>query len=149
MMKLCFDTNVVIDILARVSDYPDSYYSCDIANIRRFDSYIPASSITDIAYVLHRFGLNRTQIRKNLKSIYELFDIFDVNRSDCRIATDSDMSDFEDAVLAAAAQRNNIDMIITRDISDFKRSPVPVITPRDFVKQFCPPDYEYDVINLD
>lgn len=144
-MKLCFDANVVIDILARSSKYPESYFACDIANIRRFESFIPASTVTDIAYILHKFGRNSDRINKDLKTIYGLFDIFDVNGSDCHIATDSGMSDLEDAVIAASAQRNGIDLIISRDKTGFKRSPVPVISPADFVRQFCPPDYVYDI----
>lgn len=144
-MKLCFDTNIVIDILSRSSKYPESYFACDIANLRRFECFIPASTVTDIAYILHRFGQNSEQVRKGMKAVYELFDIFDVNGSDCHIATDSDMFDLEDAVIAASSRRNGIDMIISRDKTGFKRSPVPVISPEDFVDQFCPPDYEYGV----
>lgn len=144
-MKICFDTNVVIDILARSSKYPESYFACDIANLRRFESYIPASSVTDIAYVLHRFGHSSEQIRKNLKTVYSLFDIIDVNGTDCHRAADSAMEDIEDAVIAEAALRNGIDIIVTRNGSDFKHSPVPIISPKDFVRQFCPPDYEYDI----
>lgn len=147
-MRICFDTNVVLDIIARPSKYPESYISCDIANLRRFDTYIPASAITDIAYVLHRFGQSKSQVKDNLKIIYGLFDIFDVNGSDSHRAAESDMEDFEDAVIVAAAQRNGIDMIVTRDGSDFRRSPVPVISPKDFVEQFCPPDYEYDAVEF-
>lgn len=145
-MRLCFDTNIVIDILARADAYPSSYFACDIANLRRFESFIPASSVTDIAYVLHRCGQGSLRIRKSLKKVYELFDIFDVNRSDCVIATDSDMPDIEDAIIATAALRNEIDLIISRDETGFTRSFVPVMTPSDFVKQFCPPNYEYDSI---
>lgn len=147
-MRICFDTNVVIDILARSSKYPESFFSCDIANLRRFDTYIPASSVTDIAYLLHRFGQDKSHVRKSLKAVYGLFDVFDVNESDCHRATDSEMEDFEDAVIVAAAQRNGIDMIITRNESDFRHSSVPVISPADFVRQFCPPDYEYDLVDI-
>lgn len=143
-MKICFDTNVVIDILARASKYPESSISCDIANLRKFDTYVPSSSVTDIAYVLHRFGQSKTQIKDTLTTVCRLFDIIDVNGSDCHVAAESDMSDFEDAVIVAASQRNGIDMIVTRDESDFEYSSVPTISPKDFVKQFCPPHYEYD-----
>lgn len=147
-MKLCFDTNVVIDILARSEAYPESYYACDIANVRRFESCISATSVTDVAYVLHRFGHSNAAVKRALKRMFELFDVFDVNESDCRSAVDSSMGDLEDALLSIAAQRNGADMLITRDKKGFKRSTVPFMAPKDFVKQFCPPDYEYDLIEL-
>jgi hypothetical protein len=43
------------------------------------------------------------------------------------------MADFEDAVLASTALRENTDYIITRNTKDFSNSPVPVISPDDFI----------------
>jgi len=45
------------------------------------------------------------------------------------------MSDFEDAIIAATALRETAEYIITRDIKDFAQSPVPAITPGDFLRQ--------------
>lgn len=147
-MKVCFDINVVIDIIARSSKYPESFFSCDIANLRKFDTCVLASSMTDIAYLLHRFGQSKAQVKNSMKAIFALFDMIDVNGSDCCIAIDSAMEDFEDAVVAASSQRNGVDMMITRNVADFKDSPVPAISPEDFVKQFCPPGYEYDAVDM-
>ena len=41
---------------------------------------------------------------------------------------------FEDAVVAATAARENLDYLITRNTDDFDKSPVPAITPADFLK---------------
>jgi predicted nucleic acid-binding protein len=43
------------------------------------------------------------------------------------------MPDFEDAVIAAVAQREGADYIVTRNTKDFIASPVPAITPEDFL----------------
>lgn len=44
-------------------------------------------------------------------------------------AAQSDMPDFEDAVIAYSARRTDCDVIDTRNIADFIRSPVPAVTP--------------------
>ena len=41
------------------------------------------------------------------------------------------MQDFEDAVVAATAARHSAAYIITRNIDDFRFSPVPAITPKE------------------
>jgi len=46
------------------------------------------------------------------------------------------MSDFEDAIIAATALRENAEYIITRNIKDFTQSPIPAITPSDFLRRF-------------
>jgi len=42
------------------------------------------------------------------------------------------MSDFEDAVVAAAAETTKSRYIVTRNVDDIDQSPVPAITPADF-----------------
>ena len=43
------------------------------------------------------------------------------------------MPDFEDALQAAAAVACKAQVIITRNVRDFKKSPVPAMTPEQFV----------------
>jgi hypothetical protein len=45
------------------------------------------------------------------------------------------MNDFEDAIQAAAAQAAHLDVVITRDVSGFKNSPVPALSPAAFLAQ--------------
>lgn len=45
------------------------------------------------------------------------------------------MSDFEDAVIVAAAQREAADYIITRNTKDFTTSPIPTVTQKDFLEK--------------
>jgi hypothetical protein len=47
----------------------------------------------------------------------------------------SGIIDFEDAVLVASAIRDNLDFVITRNVTDFAGSIVPAMTPADFLKQ--------------
>jgi len=47
---------------------------------------------------------------------------------------DEDFVDLEDRLQFECAQIINADYIVTRDISDFSNSPIPVISPEDFLK---------------
>ena len=49
-------------------------------------------------------------------------------------------SEFEDAVAAATAARENADYLITRNTGDYKKSPVTVIGPADFLKKYSETD---------
>ena len=48
-----------------------------------------------------------------------------------RYAADLPMADFEDAMQVAAARACGATHIITRNVSDFTRSPIPALTPQD------------------
>ena len=48
-----------------------------------------------------------------------------------RYAAELPMADFEDAMQVAAARACGARHIITRNVRDFRRSPIPALTPRD------------------
>ena len=73
--------------------------------------------------------------------------IVDLKPEDIVNAVESDMSDYEDAVIAATAKRNRIDFIITRNTKDFKESPVPVLTPSQFIETSLKAGWRMDGIN--
>jgi len=52
------------------------------------------------------------------------------------LALNSDFRDFEDAIQYYCAVENKIKMILTRNLSDFKKSAIPVATAEEFVKSF-------------
>lgn len=145
-MKVCFDANVVIDIATRDNWFLNSYASYDVSAMRKFDACISASSLSDIVYVLHRRGLTRSQAVNSVPLLLEMFDVFDVFRTDCEQAIATDMSDFEDALLACAACRNGVDLIVTRNTKDFANSPVKAIEPEEFVREFKFDNVTYDIV---
>lgn len=142
-MKVCFDSNAVIDIFVKDQWFFDSFAAYDVAALKRFDACISAASTSDIVYVLHRRGLSRKESLNALPSLLDLFDVFDVTAADCRNAEQSFMTDYEDALLAYAAYRNGVDLIVTRNTRDFKDSPVKAISPKEFVTLFKPDNIEY------
>lgn len=145
-MRICFDTNIILDIFARADQFPESIFTYDIASIKRFECFISASTVSDVAYLLHRLGKTKAQTKKTMKTLFEMFSIFDTNENDCCRALESDIPDYEDALLSASSQRHSVDFIVTRDKRDFKNSEVPVLDPRKFVEQFRPPNYKYAVL---
>ena len=91
---------------------------------------ITASSVTDIYYLLHKPLHDANQAKQVLLKLFSLFEVFDVTRSDCEKALSMPMSDYEDALLTT------LDLIITRNLTDFAQSPVKAIAPDDFLANF-------------
>ena len=65
-------------------------------------------------------------------------DVAVTQRSDALQALDWPMPDYEDALLAAAAVACGAQVIITRNVRDFKGAPVPAMTPEAFILQHSP-----------
>lgn len=148
-MKVCFDTCSVIDIFGKSEWFFPAYCAYDVAVTLGFQPYLSVSSTTDICYLLHARGfLSKEESRKILENIFDLFDLFENTPHDCKAACQSTMDDYEDALIAYSAHNADVDIIITRNKKDFKDSPVPALTPEEFLRDFKPPDIEYSEIDL-
>lgn len=133
-MKAMIDTNVILDALAGREPF-----RVDAENIfvqvsaNSFEGCISANSITDIYYIIRKSIKDALSSRKAIGKLLLLFAIQDVTRDDCMNAVASDMADFEDALLAACADRGECDYIVTRNLKDFTKSPVKAVSPKEFL----------------
>ena len=147
-MRICFDVNVVVNLFARTDQFADAVIAYDVANLREFDAYVPASALADIAYALRRRGLSAEQVNEALEAMFQMFDVVDVNGSDGLRAHRNAMKDYEDALIAESCSRNGIDLIVTHNLKDFRESPVAAMEPSVFADAYKPADYTYAVVPL-
>lgn len=132
-MKVLLDTCIIIDALQ--NRVPHSQYAqqlfLDVA-ARKYVGCVSAKSVTDIYYLMRRFFHDDKKTRVVLRKLFSLFEVIDTYGDDCIAAVDSEMNDYEDAVMSETAFRNNIDCIVTRNIKDYSKSKVKVLSPFDF-----------------
>lgn len=148
-MKVLFDTCVVVDILGKTRFFKDAFTAYDVALFKKMDVCLSVSSTTDIAYLLHSRGfMDRKQARSMVGVLAEQFDMVDNTAADMRRAFESEMGDYEDALIAYAALRNGIDFIVTRNERDFALSPVPALTPGRFVELHKPSCLDYEEVEF-
>jgi predicted nucleic acid-binding protein len=90
--------------------------------------FVTASAATDIYYILRK-SVGREKALKSLKLIVSVLEVADVGKNDILRAMEADMKDFEDALAAVCAKRVKTEYIVTRNMNDFLKSPVPAATP--------------------
>ncbi len=78
-------------------------------------------------------ALPRNKAKEMISKLLALFEIAPVNRVVLEGALRSQMKDYEDAVLAEAAAACGCDMIVTRNLKDFKKSPLSAVDPAQFL----------------
>ena len=84
--------------------------------------------VTTIFY-LARKAVGLDEARRQVRTILSIFDVAPVTGGVLREAAESNMSDFEDAVVAAAASHVQVAAIATRNERDFVGAPVSVYSP--------------------
>ena len=134
-MRAFIDTCVVIDALQSREPFAKDAQDIFLAAANNlYLGYISAKAVTDIYYLMHRHTHDDKASRDILNKLFSLFDVLDTAGIDCRKAVLSPVSDFEDAVMVETALRSEVDCIVTRNLRDFTKSPVPVYEPKAFLK---------------
>ena len=129
-MRIAFDTNVLIDAIANRADYEAAQSLIMAVADEKVSGVITANSITDIYYIARKV-VGDENARNAIWNLMTVFDVAPVDGEACATALSVQMSDFEDAVLAVCAAREDVDYIVSRDQGFLKASgcPVAVIEP--------------------
>ena len=133
-LKILVDSCVVIDALENRDNFSEDAQELIIGQVNNeYEAYIPASSITDIHYLIQSHTGDREKALEAIRKICSIFHIADTCGSDCRHALILEGKDYEDNVMIATAIRTEMDCIVTRNIKDFKESPIPAQNPGEFL----------------
>lgn len=133
-MRVMLDTCVILDGLHRRSPFcSDTADIFCLAGAERFEGFVSAKAVADIYYISHKELHDNKQARKLVDGLIQVIDIVDTTAVDCQNALISDASDFEDAIMIETAQREKMDCIVTRNTIDYKRSRIPIYTPKEFL----------------
>ena len=135
-MRVLIDTCVIIDAMQNREPFAEEARTLILAAANnQFIGCITAKSSTDIYYLMHRFTHDDKASRAVLAKLFTLFELVDTAGIDCKRAIQSEMTDYEDAIMVESAGRTETDGIVTRNTKDFEKSEIPIYTPGDFLKK--------------
>ncbi len=133
MIKILFDTNVILDIaLKREPFFTDSVRLFDKIDEKIINGFISATSVTDIYYIASK-ETDKKRAREFLFDLIQIVDIIGVDKEVIIDALESDIKDFEDAVQAISAGYNEIEIIVTRNVKDFINCGLEVLEPKELI----------------
>ena len=127
-MRILIDTDVLLDVaLAREQHLAASAAVLEWAESGG-EAAVAWHSLTNCSYLL-KGG------RGFLKKLLRIVEVPEVGTQDAKWAVESPMTDLEDAFQTAAALSWKADFIVTRNLVDYRKSPVPAISPSAFLKK--------------
>jgi len=132
-MTILVDLNVVLDVVQQ----REPHYAASAALItrviqRHVKALLPAHAITTLHYLVGKHQ-NAQRANETIDWLLRYFDVASVGWDEILRARSLQWPDFEDAVVAAAAESAYCTHIITRNLRDFAHSPVSAITPEEFL----------------
>ena len=135
MKKLFIDTNIVIDLLSRRDPFFEEAASLfSLADKKIIELSVSSLTIANISYTLLR-QINSKEAKSVLRKLRLIIEILPLDDKIVGLALNDDsFTDFEDGLQHFTAIENNQDIIITRNLKDFKNSKLPVLTARQFLE---------------
>jgi len=137
MKRLLIDTIIVLDLLAkREPNYVDAAQLFSLADKKQIKL-----SLSSLTFANTNYMLLKLKSPNEAKSIFRKFKLLvEVLPLDDKIVNlalnDADFSDFEDGLQYFTAIENDQDIIITRNLKDFKKSILPVMTAEQFLMTY-------------
>ena len=133
-MKVLLDTNVILDVLLhRIPFYEDASVVYDLVERRRISGYVSSSAMTDIFYLLYKAIKDTGKVYALMDTLTADFTIAPVLESTIKDALALRWKDFEDAVQFTAAGESGAEYIITRNMTGYKTSTIPSMSPAAFI----------------
>ena len=135
MKQVLIDTNIILDIALQRDPFfevaDQIFGKIDEREIRGF---VTSSSITDIYYILKKV-CDRKKTIEFIRELIDILEVLSVTKETIINALNAEFKDFEDAVQYCVADMNRIDVIVTRNKSDFELSSIEVCTPEELINR--------------
>ena len=134
-MRILVDTNIYIDLVERRE--PNASESSAMLKLCRkqgVEMFIAWHTVSNIWYIARRFA-GREWALKALPILLNTASVPRAGTLEINRALDLGFNDFEDGMQVAIAETCRADYVVTRNMKDFRNSPVPVIRPADLTRE--------------
>jgi len=133
-MRVLIDSDVFLDFILEREPFADKANGIfEHLESELFEAYVCAITPTTVFY--------STRKAKGLDGAFAAVRDLLVAAKTCPVdgnvlsnALGLSFSDYEDAVQCASAMAENLDAIVTRNTKDYKKSPIPVYSPIEFLE---------------
>ncbi len=133
-MRPLLDTNVLLDVaLRRPGLHEASGATVAWCLNHPGAGLLSVHSLATFSYLVGR-AASPAKAREFIADLIEGMDVARLDNIEVKRALTLSMADFEDALIAAAAESAGATHIVTRNLSDFRKSPVKAVAPEEFIR---------------
>lgn len=133
-MTLFIDSDILLDAVLMRS--PHDQFAAQVLSLtdrRNYSLCISAHSLLNVYYFTHKEA-GRAAAIKSVGILEEKLKVLPTGSQAIRQALSSDFKDVEDAVQYMLAIEGKCQLIITRNLKDYNKSRIPVMTAEQYLK---------------
>ena len=135
MQKVLIDTDIILDFFFDRGPFSENAAQIlSLCEKKVIAGFVTPVIISNVYYLLSQKAKQEKVIEK-LKILLSIIDVLIIDKNSMLVALNSDFKDFEDALQNYAAELNGeINLIVTRNTKDYKKSELGVMNPQDLLK---------------
>ena len=131
--KLLIDSDIILDVLAQ----RDTFYEAaaeifDLGYAKKLDLYTTAVALANVFYILRKKYRTEKSI-ETLKKLRLIMKILPLTEKTVDETLISKFKDFEDGLQYFSAKENNIQVIITKNVKDYKEKDILIQTAEEYI----------------
>ncbi|MGV8947243.1 MAG: type II toxin-antitoxin system VapC family toxin [Lutibacter sp.] len=134
MDSILVDTNIVLDLLAKRKEFfIEAQALFTLSDKNEIKLYVSSLTFANTYYILSQ-KMKLNDAKKILRKFKILVEVLPMDDKIIDLSLESDFKDFEDAIQYHTAIENDINIIITRNLKDFKMARIPVLTAKNYIE---------------
>lgn len=133
MERVFIDTDIALDLLAeRAPHYLPAAQLFTLADQGKIVVHVSSLTFSNLHYLLSRLYSN-SESRRLLGTFKILVKVLAVDDKIIELVLNSTFKDFEDAIQYYTAAENRINILLTRNLKDYKAARITVMTAEDYL----------------
>lgn len=132
-MRVLLDTNVILDLFLERPGFADEAVALWEANGNgQLEAFVAAITPVNLFYFARKTK-GRAAARQAVVDLLSAVRVCQLDQQIFQAALALPVADYEDAVQIASAVSTQVEAIVTRNLKDYKNSPLPTYSPADFL----------------
>ena len=134
MNKVLLDTDIILDFFFDREPFSENAATIlSLCESKEITGFVTPVIISNVYYLLRQTAKHEKVIDK-LTLLISFLEVLVIDKRVIIEALSSDFKDFEDALQNYSAEQNNeVDIIITRNIKDYRNSNLSVMLPENYL----------------
>ncbi|MDP3359822.1 MAG: PIN domain-containing protein [Lutibacter sp.] len=135
MKHILIDTDVILDFFFDREPFSENAAKIlSLCEKKDIIGFVTPVIVSNVYYLLSQKAKQEKVIQK-LKILITILEVLVIDKNAIIVALNSEFKDFEDALQNYSAELNGeIDIIITRNTKDYKKSQIGIMNPENFLK---------------
>ncbi len=135
MKHILIDTDVILDFFFDREPFSENAAKIlSLCEKKDIIGFVTPVIVSNVYYLLSQKAKQEKVIQK-LKILMSILEVLVIDKNAIIVALNSEFKDFEDALQNYSAELNGeIDIIITRNTKDYKKSQIGIMNPENFLK---------------